>query len=267
MLQPDAMERVMNAQTDSMVLLHQLLGALILPPLNFLLLALAGWLLLRRRPVLGRSLLALSVLLAYLLSLPVTAMRLNGWLERYPPLTLAQARSAQAIVVIGGGVKPAPEYDSSVLSGAANQRLQYAAWLSRQTGLPLLVSGGAPLGGEPEAVVMARVLQQHYGLAARWQEPASRTTQENARYSQQLLARNGIHRIVLVTQAWHMPRALPFFEQAGLQVLPGSTGYVRYDGQGLVHWLPSGLAMQETHQALREAVGMLYYTIRQQLES
>lgn len=257
----------MTAQTDTLVLWHQLLGALILPPLVYLLPALAAVLCLRRRPRLQYGVLGMMALLAYLLSLPVTAVWLNGWLERYPPLTLAQARTAQAIVVIGGGVKPAPEYVANVLGGAANQRLQYGAWLSRQTGLPLLVSGGAPLGGEPEAVVMARVLQQHYGLSARWQEPASRTTLENARYSQALLARDGIQRIVLVTQAWHMPRALPLFAQTGLQVLPGSTGYVRYDGGGLVLWLPSGLAMQETHQALRELVGMLYYTISQQLGS
>lgn len=257
----------MTAQTDTLVLWHQLLGALILPPLVYLLPALAAVLCLRRRPRLQYGVLGMMALLAYLLSLPVTAVWLNGWLERYPPLTLAQARTAQAIVVIGGGVKPAPEYAANVLGGAANQRLQYGAWLSRLTGLPLLVSGGAPLGGEPEAVVMARVLQQHYGLSARWQEPASRTTLENARYSQALLAHDGVQRIVLVTQAWHMSRALPLFAQTGLQVLPGSTGYVRYDGGGLVLWLPSGLAMQETHQALREFVGMLYYTIRQQLGS
>lgn len=267
MLLPQAMETVMTAQTDSMVLLHLLLGSLMLPPLNYLLLALAGWLLQRRRPKLGRSLMLIAGLSAYLLSLPVTAMWLNSWLERYPPLSLAQARTAQAIVVLGGGVKPAPEYAANVLTGAANQRLQYAAWLARQTGLPILVSGGAPLGGEPEAMVMARVLQQHYGLSARWQEPASRTTLENARYSRALLAKDGIQRVALVTQAWHMPRALPFFTAQGLQALPASTGYSRYDGQGLVHWLPNATAIQECHQALRELVGMLYYTIRQKLGS
>lgn len=267
MLLPQAMDTVMTAQTDSMVLLHLLLGSLMLPPLNYLLLALAGWLLQRRRPKLGRSLMLVAGLSAYLLSLPVSAMWLNSWLERYPPLSLAQVRTAQAIVVLGGGVKPAPEYAAKVLTSAANQRLQYAAWLARQTGLPILLSGGAPLGGEPEAMVMARVLQQHYGLSARWQEAASRTTLENARYSQALLAKDGIQRVALVTQAWHMPRALPFFTAQGLQVLPASTGYTRYDGQGLEHWLPKGAAMQECHQALRELVGMLYYTIRQQLGS
>lgn len=189
----------MTAQTDTLVLWHQLLGALILPPLVYLLPALAAVLCLRHKPRLQYGVLGMTALLAYLLSLPVTVLWLNGWLERYPPLTLAQARTAQAIVVIGGGVKPAPEYAANVLSGAANQHLQYGAWLSRQTGLPLLLSGGAPWGGEPEAVVMARVLQQHYGLSARWQEPASRTTLENARYSQALLARDGVQRIVLVT--------------------------------------------------------------------
>lgn len=246
----------MGAGTDPLVLFRMLAGALWLPPLNFLLPALVGVLLWRARRRVGYGLLVVAGVLAYAQSLPVTAMWLNGWLERYPPLSLADARQAQAIVILGGGKRPAPEYAANVLSGAANQRAQYGAWLARQTGLPVLVSGGAPLGGEPESAVMARVLQQQFGVAVRWQEAASRTTRENARFSHAILSGNGVRRIILVTQGWHMARAMPLFTAEGLQVLPASTGYVRYDGDGMVHWLPSGAAMQECHQALRELVGL-----------
>ncbi|MNR47060.1 hypothetical protein D3C85_1661160 [compost metagenome] len=59
-----------------------------------------------------------------------------------------------------------------------------------------------------------------------------------------------------------MPRALPPFRAAGLQVLAAPTGYSRYDGIWLQHWLPSGRAMQEVYQAEREWLGLLYYRLR-----
>lgn len=251
------------ADINLQVLVHQLLGALLLPPFTYLLPLLAGLLLLRRRRQLARVLLAGSVLLAWMLSLPITAITLNGWLEHYAPADLVQVRQTQAIVVLSGGKKPAPEYAANVLSADSAGRLRYAAWLAKRSGLPLLVSGGAPLGGEAEAQVMARALHDDFALPPRWVEDKSNTTLQNAQLSAILLRQAGISRITLVTQAWHMRRALPFFQQQGLQVLPAPTGFTRYDGEGVLNWIPQGRALQETHQALRELLGMLYYTIRE----
>ncbi|WP_174874476.1 YdcF family protein [Vogesella oryzae] len=251
----------MMAGVNLQVLLHQLLGALLLPPFTYLLPIVAGLCLLRSRPRLARALLWGSALLAWLLSLPVTAMQLNGWLERYPPADLAQVQQTQAIVVLSGGKKPAPEYAANVLSADSAGRVRYAAWLVRRSGLPLLLSGGAPLGGEPEARVMARTLQEDYALPPRWVEDQSNTTLQNAQLSARLLRQAGITRVTLVTQAWHMRRALPFFRQQGLQVLPAPTGFTRYDGDGVLNWIPQGRALQENHQALRELLGTLYYAV------
>lgn len=252
----------MSGEVSLTVFVHQLLGALLLPPFLYLLpmlLALAMW---RRRPGLARSLMAAGLLLAWLLALPVTAITLNGWLERLPPVTLQQVQQTQAIVVLSGGKKPAPEYAANVLGADTAGRVRYAAWLARRSGLPLLLTGGAPLGGEPEALVMARTLREDYGLQPRWVEAASNTTLENAQLSAVMLKQAGVGRITLVTQAWHMRRALPFFQAQGLQVLPAPTGYTRYDGGGLLWWVPQGRALQETHQALRELLGLAYYTAR-----
>ncbi|MFC3533045.1 YdcF family protein [Vogesella facilis] len=250
------------AGVDLQVLLHQLLGAVLLPPFVYLLPIVAGLLLWRRRPRLARALSWGGVLLAWLLALPVTAITLNGWLERYPPATLQQVRQTQAIVVLSGGKKPAPEYAANVLAADSAARLRYGAWLVRRSGLPLLLSGGAPLGGEAEAQVMAHSLRDDYALSPRWLEDKSNTTLQNAQFSVKLLREAGISRITLVTQAWHMRRALPFFQQQGLQVLPAPTGFTRYDGAGVLNWIPQGRALQENHQALRELLGALYYAVR-----
>ncbi|KJV33608.1 membrane protein [Aquitalea magnusonii] len=252
----------MTATISPEVLVHQLFGAFLLPPLLFILPIALGLLLRRRAPAMGASLVCVGLLLAYLLSIPRTAMWLNGGLERYPVVSTAQLQQQQAIVVLGGGKKPAPEYDRNEPSADTQTRLRYAAFLARRTHLPLLVTGGSPYGGEPEGEVMARTLQQDYGLSVRWVEMQSNTTLENARYSALMLKKAGISRIVLVSQGWHLLRALPFFQAQGLNVLPAPTGFVRYDGAGMAWYLPTGRAMQECHSALREWLGIFFYSVQ-----
>ncbi|WP_233201138.1 YdcF family protein [Chromobacterium alticapitis] len=244
------------------VLWHQLLGSILLAPLLYLLPIALGGLLLRRMPRLGGVLLTAGVALGYLLSIPFTAIWLAGQLERYPAIDAAQARQVQAIVVLGGGKKPAPEYGRDEPSADTLARLRYGAYLAKHSGKPLLVSGGAPLGGEAEAEVMARALSEDYGLAPRWVESRSNTTLENAKFSAELLRQAGISRIALVSQGWHLARAVPFFERQGLSVLPAPTGFIRYSGGGVFWWIPNGRSMQECHSLLREYLGSLYYRLR-----
>ena len=89
-----------------------LLRILILPPAGPLLLAIIGALLLRRRPRLGRVLLATGLGSLWLLSLPVVADVLTRTAQHYPALDLNLPLQAQAIVILGGGgQRPyAPEY-------------------------------------------------------------------------------------------------------------------------------------------------------------
>ncbi|MFX7731723.1 YdcF family protein, partial [Acinetobacter baumannii] len=91
-------------------------------------------------------------------------------------------------------------------------RLQYAAYLARRTGLPILVTGGSPDGSpESEAALMARNLQRDVGVPVRWQETRADTTAQNASYSAAMLKADGIERILLVTDSIHMPRAMRVF--------------------------------------------------------
>ncbi|MCL6263099.1 YdcF family protein [Craterilacuibacter sp. RT1T] len=244
------------------VLFNQVFGALLLPPVNCLLLAGFGFWLFRRKKRGGLALLVLSMLLLYAFSTPRMAIALNAALENQTVARLADVRQSGAIVVLGGGKKPAPEYGENVPSGDTAARLRYAVHLHKASTVPLLLTGGAPLGGEPEAWVMQRMLWRDYGVKPYWVESESLNTEANARLSAAMLKNAGVKRITLVTQAWHLRRAVPLFEAQGLEVVPAPTGFTRYDGEGIIWYLPSGRAMQETHQALREWVGMFYHGIR-----
>lgn len=245
-----------------MVFWHQLLGALLLPPMLSMMLAAAGWMLLRKKPRMGGLALLGGLLSMYLLSIPQTAVWLAGQAERYPPLPLSALARVDAIVVLGGGKKPAPEYGRNEPSADTLGRLRYAAFLARASGKPVLVTGGAPLGGEAEGPIMARTLREDYGIAPRWVEAGSNTTLENAALSAPLLREAGVKRIALVSQNWHLSRAAPFFSRQGFEVLPAPTGFIRYDGGGAFWWIPSGRAMQECHSLLRERLGSLFYRLK-----
>lgn len=246
--------------------LKPVLAALALPPVSPLLLALLGLLLAgcnKKRS--GLALATISVLLLALLSCHGTAVWLaRTALPQFAPLDLAElkARKVQAIVILGGDVLPvAPEYGHSQPSAATAARLRYGAWLARQSGLPLAFTGGLGWAAhstqtESEAEVAARVLQQDYGLALRWRESQSRDTAGNARLMAPLLRQAGVQRIALVTHAWHMPRAILAFEQAGLAVTPAPMGYVLPAQSELLEWLPSAQGLQASRQVLREWLGL-----------
>jgi uncharacterized SAM-binding protein YcdF (DUF218 family) len=244
---------------------------LLLPPLNVLLLALVGALLLWRgwRRA-GRGLLILSLLAGVALSTPLFSEILVSRLEsRAPPLLHPREQQAQAIVILSGGrLRHASEYDGrDQPSPLTLGRMRYGAWLHEQTGLPILVTGGSPEGyGEAEAVLMARALKDSFKVPVRWQETASDNTAENARNSRAILQKEGIKRILLVTDALHMPRSVRIFERYGFDVVPAPTnrraaGHISFT---LLSLLPQAWYLASSRDALHEWIGMLWYDVRYQ---
>lgn len=241
--------------------LKPLLTSLALPPVSLLVLALLGLLLSSRQKRAGLALATVSVLLLGLLSCHGSAVWLaRNALPQFAPLPVAQLkpRQVQAIVVLGGGVLPqAPEYGQSQPGARTAARLRYGIWLARQSALPLAFTGGlgwAAAGAQTdsEAAVAARVAQQDYGVALRWNEAQSRDTAGNARLLAPLLLKDGVQRIALVTDAWHMPRAVAAFERAGLLVVPAPMGYVLPVESELLEWMPSAHGLLASCQVLRE---------------
>jgi uncharacterized SAM-binding protein YcdF (DUF218 family) len=241
--------------------------ALILPPGGILLLALLGLALGRRFA--GKLFIVVALAGLYLLSTPFGAERLLAGLERYPALSTQDIRSstAEAIVVLGGGRYPnAPEYGGDTVGGLQLERLRYAARLARQTGLPVIPSGGnAMREGPPEALLAKQALEQAFGVRVEAIEDKSRTTWENAYLTKELLDRLGIGKVLLVTHAWHMPRAVEIFRRADVDVIPAPTAFYHSDDleQELTDWLPSAQSLLLSYFALHEYLGRVWYGMRE----
>ena len=246
--------------------IRYILKQLFLPPGILLLLLLVAWWLRRRFPRVAGACFALGLGGLWLMSLPVVVQWSAQQLETEPALSEQQwaelASQAQAIVVLGGGREQGdPGWRRDQPSLMALERVRYAARLAKASGLPLLVSGGLHYGAPPsEAAMISEVLARDYGVAVRWQEGLSRTTWENATYSAAILKGEGIERVLLVTQAWHMPRARWSFEQAGLRVLSAPMGFLGVpNGRPAGGWLPESKAVWQSGLLLNEAVGWWGY--------
>ncbi len=237
-----------------------MLKNLVLPPAGPLVIVLVGLLLsaVTRYRRAGLTVCAAGTLVLWLLATPAIADALLRAVERYPPLDLAKPVQAQAIVILGAGVRlNAPEYGRSAPSATTLVRLVYGARVAHATALPVLVTGS-----HYEAAAMAAFLQQDLAVTPRWVESHSHDTQENAVNSTAMLASGGIGRIVLVTSSAHMVRARREFEACGLSVVPAPAElWTRHDLGPLV-WVPNGDAMVRSQRALYEVLGWVAQSIR-----
>ena len=245
----------------------QLISTLILPPAGPLLIGLVGLLL--WGTAFGRKLVVFSLLLQIILSLPITGELIFSTLQQHPPLSRHQIQNnqAQAIVVLGGGrYREAPEYGTDTASLRLLSRLRYAANIARETGLQVIPSGGKPGGrGDPEAEISAKILLQDYGIPVRYMDKRSRNTWENARNIAQLIDRLDIKKIILITDAAHMPRAADAFRRHGVQLIPAPINF-EYHLQGerpnYERFIPSMTAAMNNSMGLHELLGLFWYSLK-----
>jgi len=240
--------------------LKKLVSAFVQPPLAPLLLIAAGLVLATRRRRGGLALAWAGLAAALFLVWPASVGWMLAGLETDPPLTAEAARGAHAIVVVGAGKRRfAPEFGGETVNRLALERLRYAARLARESGLPVLVSGGAPTGEEPEAALMKAALETDFGVPVRWVEGASLDTHQNAALSAPLLKADGVKRILLVTHAAHMPRTRAEFEAQGLEVVAAPTAWLgNLDANDQVLTaLPSAASAYAGWYAMHEWLGLL----------
>ena len=242
--------------------LKNLVSAFLLPPLSLIVLGIAGILFLKNHPILGKSLITSTLILFYILSIPIVAERALQTLE-VPTRSNSEIKKAQAIVILGGGANiEAPEYGGHTVNQYGLERIRYGAYLHRHTGKPILVTGGDLLGiGSSEAEQMRSVLENDFHVPVEWSEDNSRDTRENAYNSFSVLSKNKITHIALVTHAWHMPRASREFKQAGFKVTPASTVYVTQRNKNLFSFIPSADAFLKSRLFIYEIIGTLWYRL------
>jgi uncharacterized SAM-binding protein YcdF (DUF218 family) len=240
-----------------MFLLKKIILSLVLPPSSLVLLAFAGLPLARHRPRLGKLLIGIALLGLIVLSTPWVSGALIQSLQKFPPISDEQLAKCQAIVVLGGGIyRDAPEYRSDTIGNVSLERLRYALHLSKVSGIPVLATGGAPEGGVAEAAAIRKSAETDFGREIKLIEDQSLDTASSAYLSSQILKRHNIQRIALVSNAWHLPRAVTNFEAAGLAVVPAPMGFL-VSTNDFGAFLPSASALSVSSRAFHEWLGIL----------
>lgn len=243
---------------------------LILPPSSLFVLMLIGLLLRRRFPLGGRILTGSAVVALFVLSTAAGARLFVAPLERLTaPLQVVHNTGAQAIVVLAAGrVRNAPEYDGrDIPDYIALARLRYAARLQRATRLPVLVTGGNGVEDDTsrsKAEAMAAALRDDFGVPVKWVEGKSRNTAENAAFSAAVLRPERVGRVLLVTDAMHMPRSRTAFQRAGFDVVAAPTLFFSYAPLSASAWLPSAEGLRLSWYAIYELFGIAWYRLRYQ---
>lgn len=241
------------------------IAAFLLPPFSLLLVLALGIFLLYRRRKYAKPLILAAFSLLWLASTPYFAESGLHLLEARTAALEKPLQNANAIVILGGGTYfHAPEYaGQDTIGEAALVRLRYGAKLQRETGKPILVTGGKPLGNSvSEAQQMRASLEQDFQVPVRWTEDQSDNTFENARYSFQTLQKAGIKKIYLVTHAWHMPRSADVFRRAGFEVVEAPTAFTTRYRTDLFAFLPNAGSLHDSQIFAHEVIGLLWYRVR-----
>jgi uncharacterized SAM-binding protein YcdF (DUF218 family) len=224
-------------------------------------------------------------LAAVALALTVLLLGSNGWVSlalvrslEWQNLPLAELPQAEAIVVLGGGIKPQLPPRPWVDVTEAGDRILYGAKLHREGKAPFLILSGGRIdwkdGGPPESQDMA-TLARAMGVPASaiLQDPTSLNTYENAVNTGKLLDSQGIRRrVLLVTSAIHMPRSLLIFKRQKIEAIPAPTDFLVSEGDvrelsiswqaAVLNLLPDAERLEQATKALKEYIGIVVYRLK-----
>jgi len=241
-----------------MIYLHKILPALASPLGVCLLVVLLGLLLNARRWVLR------GILILIVCALPATSNVLWRQLERGHALQdPGDAPTAKAIVVLSGMLRAVPRGDGFAYEWSeAADRYFAGVDLALAMKAPKLIftRGAQPWSaGAPEGEVLFERARRDLvpeGMLA-LTPPVENTAQEAQAVAEML--ENG-RKIILVTSAFHMPRALALFKDAGLDVTPWPVDFrASVNRVTPMDFIPSAGGLSGTSAALREFLGRAYY--------
>lgn len=245
-----------------MLLIDKLVISLISPLGTALFLGIAALMIVPRRPRLTAGLSALALAWLWVWSLPVVSYSARAAIEAdWPQVQPEALPAAQAIVLLGGGIRPPEEPGLPPDLREAADRVWFAAKLYHAGKAPMIVVSG---GSNPEVSATTeaesmRVLLRDLGVPdnAIRLEDRSRNTRQNAGFTAAMLLPEGASKVLLVTSAYHMRRSVGLFTQAGFEVIPAPTdheGRHRFEAQD---WLPRADALEGSARVLKEIVGRL----------
>jgi uncharacterized SAM-binding protein YcdF (DUF218 family) len=209
----------------------------------------------------GAALFLVAFLWTAIWSVPVASDGLRNSLEdRHVAVPEQSLPPADAIVILGGATRywwlnredvDPWELGSSRLAAGAR------AWLSKRA--PIVILTGGRGGRDASEAARMKIAIQRLGVpaSALVLEERSRNTEDNAVNTAHLAQPLGVRRILLVTSALHMPRAMLLFERQGFEVIPVPVPENGHRETWRERWLPSPSALWRSGRALKEYVALL----------
>lgn len=246
-------------------ILSKTVGLLLNPMVLLLLLLLTG--LLVRNMLVKRFSLGLFTILFLVFSNPVITNEVTRWWE-IPPVPFSELRGTYDAAIVLGGVTASNKLPTDrVHLNKGADRILHAIQLYKLGKVKRIILSGGSGELEGEGISEAERMQQVMllsGIPARHilLEPASRNTHENALFTSQLLEEKlKDERYLLVTSAFHMPRALASFKQEGVRAIPFSADiYSSSPSYSITdYFIPKAEALFTWSQLLREWFGMITY--------
>ena len=245
-------------------LLKKIISGLLLPVPATLVLGLLGLLLLltqKRKLAIVLWLMATLILAAFSFRYVPTAL-LTGLESQYHPLALPPA-GVNTIVVLGGGVRGKTNAPPNTQLGSASlarliEGLRLFHLAKQQGKHPLLILSGGRVFGSPSGAgkmqntaVILGVNPKHIFIAN-----GSQDTYQEARYLKTIVHQR---RFILVTSAYHMPRAMDLFRAQGMHPIPAPTQYLARSARyNMSYFLPSAVNLLHADIALHEYLGILW---------
>ncbi len=210
------------------------------------------------------GILLIAGLIGFVGSSPYLTYYLGPSLEmRYLVFPSNLAPKADAIVVLGGGVGgvtknvPIPELYSG------GDRCVHAARLYHAGKAPIIIPTGAG-AKEQELPLLRSLLIPQDAIVL---EAKSRDTEENARFTLELLKKRGAKKCLLVTSSWHLPRAMLLFKNDTIEIIPAGCDFEssmmvdRWDRMPMWQKLPSSDALNRNAALIKEYIALTFYRL------
>lgn len=213
---------------------------------------------------LGRALASVAAVGLVLLGISPLPRIIMRPLEDRFPIVNDDGQRIDGIIVLGGAVGLARE---QVVFNDAASRMTMAVELARTHPQARIVFTGGDAGffergKESEAEAAARLFTGAGIPAERITlEDQSRNTRENALFTRRLIEPKPGERWLLITSAFHMPRAIACFRAVGIDAQAYPVDF-RTDGVAADYWRPSTRsadAMRLADLAVKEWIGLLAY--------
>ena len=209
----------------------------------------------------------IGIIILIFSSLPIISNKFIAYLEKdYKPIEISEIENVDAIVVLSGMIK--------VVGDEENLKYEFAESIDRFfAGLDLFNNNKAPIliltrGKMPWSLGIAegeylKELAIKYGVSEEniiLTDEVQNTDQE-AKAIKEILTEDA--KIILVTSAFHMPRAEKVFKAANINLIPFPVDFQNSKSKTtMMDFIPSAESLFDTSHFVREMIGRLYYNLK-----